>query len=116
MQTIPSGLQSRWHVVICLSAYMLLVPLDASARIHQSAAARAQFERIEPCPSTGLNHGLCPGYVIDHVGSLCNDGANATSNMQRQTVADGKSKDRLKRKLCRRKCEETHFAVDSLNN
>ena len=82
---------------------LILITLDASARGHRSGAARAQFVRIEPCPSTGFNRGKCPGYVIDHIDPLCNGGADSPSNMQWQTILEGKRKDRLERRLCRNK-------------
>jgi hypothetical protein len=38
--------------------------------------------------------GPCPGYVIDHIVPLKRGGTDAPDNMQWQTVADGKAKDR----------------------
>ena len=63
-------------------------------RIRRSAAAKHSFERQHPCPSTGRTSGRCPGYVVDHVNPLECDGADAPSNMQWQTVAVGKAKDK----------------------
>jgi hypothetical protein len=48
---------------------------------------------------TGYPHGR-PGYVIDHVVPLAWGGADNTSNMQWQTVADAKAKDKVERKGC----------------
>ena len=70
------------------------VRLDRHGRIKRSKAARSAFERQNPCPSTGRNRGACPGYVVDHVKPLECGGADAPSNMQWQTVADGKMKDK----------------------
>jgi hypothetical protein len=67
---------------------------DTHGRIRRSAAAKHSFERQHPCPSTGRSSGRCPGYVIDHVRPLECGGADAPSNMQWQTVADGKAKDK----------------------
>ena len=50
--------------------------------------------RHEGSPSTGRSRGRCPGYVVDHVRPLECGGADAPSNMQWQTVADGKAKDK----------------------
>lgn len=69
---------------------------------HRSMTARAQFERAHPCPATGARRGACPGWVIDHVTPLCAGGADAPSNMQWQTVADAKAKDRTERAQCRK--------------
>ncbi len=55
---------------------------------------REAFMRSHPCPSTGKTHGACPGYVVDHVVPLKRGGADAPSNMQWQTKAAAKAKDR----------------------
>jgi hypothetical protein len=67
---------------------------DSHGRIKRSAAAKDAFKRQQPCPSTGKSRGACPGYVIDHVKPLECGGADAPSNMQWQTVAAGKAKDK----------------------
>jgi hypothetical protein len=71
------------------------VPRTANGRIERSAAARHSFAR-----QTGYPHGR-PGYVIDHIVPLACGGADAPWNMQWQTVADGKAKDRTERAGCR---------------
>jgi hypothetical protein len=63
----------------------------------------ATFKRHNPCPATGERRGSCPGYVVDHVVPLCAGGPDAVGNLQWQTIADGKTKDREERRLCRRK-------------
>ena len=68
-----------------------------TGRIKRSTAAKDSFKRQQPCPSTGRSFGACPGYVIDHVRPLECGGADAPSNMQWQTVTDGKSKDKTER-------------------
>jgi hypothetical protein len=72
---------------------------DGHGKTKRSTAAKHEFERANPCPSTGKTSGSCPGYVIDHVQPLCKGGADHPSNMQWQTVAEGKAKDRVE---CRR--------------
>ena len=76
-----------------------------SSRSHgktrRSRAARAQFQRSHPCPATGRTSGACPGYVVDHVTPLACGGSDAPSNMQWETVKEGKAKDRWERKGCR---------------
>lgn len=71
-----------------------------SGRNKRSTAAKDEFKRQQPCPSTGRSSGPCPGYVIDHVSPLECNGADSPSNMQWQTVADGKAKDKTER-YCR---------------
>jgi hypothetical protein len=64
-------------------------------RIQRSAAARHAFAR-----QTGYPNGR-PGYVIDHIKPLACGGADAPSNMQWQTIAAAKAKDKVERVGCR---------------
>jgi hypothetical protein len=73
---------------------------DSHGKIKRSTAAKDAFKHEHACPSTGKSTGGCPGYVIDHVNPLECGGADAPSNMQWQTVADGKAKDKTER-YCR---------------
>lgn len=68
---------------------------DSHGRIKRSTAAKHAFEKQHPCPSTGRTSGRCPGYVVDHVRPLECGGADAPSNMQWQTLAEGKAKDKI---------------------
>lgn len=75
--------------------------------LHRSQRALRQFRHLHPCPG-GPDAGSmrrCTGYVIDHVCPLACCGKDAPSNMQWQTVADGKAKDKweLGCRSCRRK-------------
>jgi hypothetical protein len=76
------------------------VRVSSHGKIKRSGAAKDAFKREQPCPSTGKGSGGCPGYVIDHVDPLECGGPDAPSNMQWQTIADGKAKDKTER-LCR---------------
>jgi len=49
---------------------------------------------------TGCPNGR-PGYVIDHIQPLACGGADTPSNMQWQTVAEAKAKDKTERIGCR---------------
>jgi hypothetical protein len=69
-------------------------PRDSSGHIKRSTAAKNEFKRENPCPSTGGGSGACPGYVIDHVQPLKRGGADAPSNMQWQTKEEAKAKDK----------------------
>src|SRR5438874_5264486 len=64
------------------------------AKIKRSTSAKRSFESSHPCPSTGKSSGPCPGYVVDHVRPLKRGGADSPSNMQWQTTAEAKAKDR----------------------
>src|SRR5713226_744500 len=64
-------------------------------RIKRSAAAKDQFMR-----ESGYPHGR-KGYVVDHKIALACGGADSPSNMQWQTKADAKAKDKWERNGCR---------------
>ena len=66
-----------------------------AARIVRSSAARRHFRAEHPCPGTGLVTGACAGYVIDHVIPLKRGGPDLPENMQWQTTAEGRAKDRI---------------------
>jgi hypothetical protein len=68
---------------------------DGHGKIKRNPEARHAFRHSHPCPSTGRTSGACPGYVIDHVQALKHGGADSPSNMQWQTVAAAKAKDRV---------------------
>jgi hypothetical protein len=68
---------------------------DANGKIKRNPEVRREFQRQHPCPATGKTTGACPGYVVDHIVALKKGGADQPSNMQWQTVADGKAKDRI---------------------
>src|SRR5207244_7908392 len=67
--------------------------LFRSGRIARSATAKRQFEASHPCPTTGRT-GACPGYVVDHIKPLACGGADSPNNMQWQSVAAAKAKDK----------------------
>ena len=70
------------------------VARDSHGRISRSAGAKGQFKKQSPCPSTGRSSGACPGYVIDHVVALKRGGVDSPGNMQWQTKAEARAKDR----------------------
>ena len=73
---------------------------NAQGRIERSTSAKHAFEASQPCPATGRTSGPCKGYVIDHVKPLACGGADAPSNMQWQSEAAAKIKDRTERAGC----------------
>lgn len=70
------------------------VPRDGGGRIVRGSTARTQFRKANPCPATGRASGACPGYVIDHVVALKRGGPDHPDNMQWQTKAEARAKDR----------------------
>ena len=70
------------------------VKRDGHGRIARDPHAKEAFRRTHPCPATGKTYGACPGWVVDHVRALKHGGADDVSNMQWQTRAAAKAKDR----------------------
>ena len=71
------------------SSYCASCARDSRGHIARSPEAWHEFMR-----ETGYPHGR-PGYVVDHIVPLKRGGADAPSNMQWQTKADAKAKDRV---------------------
>jgi hypothetical protein len=67
---------------------------DQRGRIQRSAAAVRAFRARHPSPSTGLITGPCPGHVIDHIRALRRGGADLPHNLQWQSRATAREKDR----------------------
>jgi hypothetical protein len=80
----------------------VVLPVSVSAKQPRSASVMREFQLTHPCPATGRTSGACPGYVKDHVQPLACGGPDAPSNMQWQTRADAKAKDRWETKGCAR--------------
>ena len=87
-------------VAFALAAALALASASTLAA-QRSSQQRAEFKRQQPCPATGQLRGPCPGYIVDHVVPLCAGGPDHPSNMQWQTVADAKAKDRDEVRACR---------------
>lgn len=91
-----------WLRAICAVVALNLLTTCAHAAPRSSTAVR-QFKAQQPCPATGAPRGPCPGYIVDHVAPLCAGGADHPSNMQWQTAADARVKDRAELAQCRRR-------------
>ncbi|MCR4331763.1 MAG: HNH endonuclease [Sulfuricaulis sp.] len=88
--------------VIALLILALAFSLPVDAKQPRSTKAKADFVRVNPCPSTGSTRlGGCVGYVIDHRVPLCAGGVDRPENMQWMTIPDAKAKDRIERAQCR---------------
>ncbi len=70
---------------------------NARHRIRRRSPARQAFKATHPCPSSGAATGSCEGYIVDHICPLACCGADAPSNMQWQTTAESKAKDKWER-------------------
>jgi hypothetical protein len=61
----------------------------------RSSSGRRDFQRLHLCPSSGKPTDACDGYVVDHIIPLKRGGLDAPINMQWQTIAEAKVKDRV---------------------
>lgn len=86
--------------VVTLFLALCAISTGASAKIHRDHRAVAEFKRSTPCPATGKPEKRCKGYVVDHVIALKCGGPDKPSNMQWQTIAEAKAKDKCETKEC----------------
>ena len=78
----------KLFLVIAVSAAVLAGGADAKTK-------RSSVERCAFLKSQGYSGCHTPkGYIVDHVKPLCKGGPDKRSNMQLQTKADAKAKDR----------------------
>jgi len=89
-------------VLAALTCCLALAPSLASARQQRSLEVKHEFQRQHPCPATGRATGACPGYIKDHIVPLACGGPDLVANLQWQTTAAAKAKDRWETKGCRR--------------
>lgn len=54
---------------------------DANGKIVRSQAVLRAFQRVYPCPSTGLKTGACPGWAINHTIPLACGGCDSLANL-----------------------------------
>lgn len=94
-----------------LAAGGLALAPGADAKVERSREVAAQFQHLNPRPSTGKRWGACLGWVRDHIDPLGNGGPDAAINMQWQSIEDAKAKDRWERAICRRNSAETRTAI-----
>lgn len=77
---------------------------DEQGVIIRSNTVRNQFQRLHPCPATGLKYGACPGWAKDHVIPLDCGGCDAIGNLQWlkdsiKSCAGTECKDRWERRI-----------------
>lgn len=101
------GLRSAATMSPSLVLLVLLaaVPCPGAGQ-HRNPEAKKDFKRAHPCPG-GPDRGSttkCSGYVVDHMCPLACCGLDAPQNMQWETEAEGKAKDKWEAKDCERTC------------
>jgi len=92
---------NRLAVAGLASALALMAAAGQSSASARSPAVKAEFRRLNPCPSTGKTRGACPGYHVDHRESLICGGKDEVSNLQWLSIPEHKEKTRVEVKLCR---------------
>ncbi len=92
-------MRRSWLVV--LATALLILPVSGGDAAARSRAVPRAFQRLYPCPATGLRTGACPGWIRDHIVPLCAGGADAVENMQWQTREAAARKDRAEDAECR---------------
>jgi hypothetical protein len=102
-------MKNKLFILAVIAIQVCFISPTAYGRV-RSEAAKNDFKHSNPCPSNGNNHGPCPGYVIDHITPLACNGIDGASNMQWQSVAEGKAKDKWERKGC----ETGHSAISRI--
>lgn len=81
---------SKLLIVLMLA----LISTNAIAEYHRIQKAKVIFKYNHPCPSTGRTKGSCPNYIIDQINPIACGGADDPRNMQWQTKAEAKTKDK----------------------
>ena len=59
-----------------------------------------EFKLLHPCPANVSYKGHCEGYIIDHIKPLACGGIDSPKNMQWQSKADARIKDKWERIGC----------------
>lgn len=77
---------------------------DVNGDIIRSQTVLKNFQKLHPCPSTGLQIGACPGWAKDHSIPLACGGCDAVFNLQwlpddQKSTSDPHAKDRWERKV-----------------
>jgi hypothetical protein len=91
-----------WSLILVPACCFALVPCLVPVRELSVTDRQARISTSTSLPSTGLTTGACPGYVKDHIRALACGGPDSVENLQWQTTAEAKAKDKRERKSCGR--------------
>lgn len=86
--------------IISLAVALGLANGSPAVAADRSSSARAAFQRLYHCPSTGKPRGPCPGYEVDHREPICAGGADDLLNMQWLSIEAHKAKTREDVRRC----------------
>lgn len=84
----------RFTIAFIAACAMFTWTTEAYCTTKRSQSVRRAFVKLQACPATGLHKLPCKGWIIDHRVALCVGGRDAVDNLQWQTVADAKAKDK----------------------
>ena len=91
----------RFNTFVVIAAVCAGTPAYGAAADTRNFRAEVLFRLANPCPATGQTQGACKGYVIDRIVPVVCGGAEEPANMQWQTLAEAKEKDKWERIGCR---------------
>lgn len=100
VERVLSDIRFALYAVVALLAFAIYsMPAGATDR---SRALRAEFQRLNHCPSTGKPRGPCPGWQVDHAVPLCLAGprGDTISNLRWISVDAHRAKTRRDVRLC----------------
>lgn len=81
--------------VVCILVYsFLLIAIFTGEEVEAAITCRSSSVKHQFDVQQGYPKGR-KGYIVDHVCALANGGIDSPSNMQYQTPADSKAKDRV---------------------
>lgn len=95
-----------WGILLDATSRLIVAAVLSASALWTHAAPRsrplrAEFVRLNPCPSTGKTSGACPGYQVDHREALICGGRDELANLQWLSIEEHKEKTRVEVKLCR---------------
>jgi hypothetical protein len=85
------------RIMLCVA----LAAMASASAADRSRTLRAEFQRLQPCPSTGAPRGPRSGYQVDHIEALVCGGQDELRNLQWLATGPHKEKTRVEVKLCR---------------
>lgn len=74
---------------------LALLCAHAGATTPRGTEAPRLFRKANACPATKLFTGPCVGWTMDHMVPLACNGPDTPQNLQWQTVAEAKAKDKI---------------------
>jgi hypothetical protein len=94
-----------------ISIILSILALTVAAQTNPKAACRSNAVKHKFDVSQGYAQGR-KGYVVDHICALACGGIDDIKNMQYQTIAESKAKDKWETKPygCRKTCNSTNSA------